>query len=59
MSRYGKAWVAVVGFIGSVMSQGLLPDSWVPWVTALVAGLTAAGVWAVPNERAGGVSSGV
>ena len=49
MSEYSKLIVALVGAIGVAVSQGLLPDEVNSWLTVVVAFLTAAGVYAVPN----------
>lgn len=48
---YRKAWVAVVGFVVHGLATGLFPDDYENWIIAAIAGLTAAGVWAVPNAK--------
>lgn len=45
-----KAQLAVVGVIISLATAGLIPPDIGIWVTTIVASLTAAGVYAVPNK---------
>lgn len=50
MTNVRKFIAALVGAALSALSLGLLPDEWAPWVTVAIAFLTAAGVYAAPNE---------
>jgi hypothetical protein len=56
VSKYNKLWVALLGglmqialALPSLLDSGAVPAQWVPWVRVLVAVLTAAGVYGVPN----------
>ena len=50
-AQYRKSGVAVVGFAATVAVQAFAPDTW-QWQLAngVLAALTTAGVWAVPNR---------
>lgn len=52
LKPYRKAIAAIVGFVLTLLSAGVLPDEWAPWVSAAVAALTALGVYGVANEPA-------
>lgn len=47
-----KLQVAVVGIILSAVTMGLFPPAIAVWITLIVNGLVAAGVFAVPNAPA-------
>lgn len=49
LRKYNKATVAVLGFLASLVSQGVLHGEAAHLVSALLAAATAVGVWAVPN----------
>lgn len=56
MSRYSKAWVALLGVAAQIavvaadaQDQDLIPSRWQPWVTVGIALATALGVRQVPN----------
>lgn len=44
-----KAAVAAAGIVGQVVAAGVIPDSYLPWTSILIAVLTAVGVYGVPN----------
>lgn len=46
-----KTWVAIAGVLVSLATAGLIPPDIGLWVNAIVAGLTAAGVYLVPNGK--------
>lgn len=48
LGRYAKFWTALVGFVVSLLSIYFNNAEWLP---ALIAFLTALGVYAVPNEE--------
>lgn len=52
LSECRKAIVAVGGFAASLIALGVLQGSVAQIVTAVIAGLTAAGVYTVPNASA-------
>lgn len=45
-----KAQIAIVGVLLSLVTAGLIPPDIGVWITTIVASLTAAGVFAVPNK---------
>lgn len=49
LAPYRKLIAALVGAVASAVSLGLLPDTIGQWLAVVVAFLTAAGVYAVPN----------
>lgn len=52
LNHYRKAIAAVVGAAATAVSLGLLGDPWDKWLAVVVAFVTAAGVYAVPNAGA-------
>jgi hypothetical protein len=58
MDRYRKAWIAVAGaglqalaLAATAAGSGLLPESWRPWASVVIALATALGVYGIPNTR--------
>lgn len=49
VDRYRKFIAAAVGFVAVLISNGVLADDVATWVNAVIAGLTALGVYATPN----------
>jgi len=49
--RARKFLVALLGFAASAVAAGIVPEPYDQWVTVAVAGLTALGVYRVPNAR--------
>lgn len=52
MDRYRKGLVAAAGMLGQLVAAGLIPEPWDKWAVVVLAALTAAGVYAVPNAPA-------
>ena len=56
MDRYRKAWIAVAGFVATLLAAldqaldvGIVPESWRPWLVVAITAATALGVERVPN----------
>jgi hypothetical protein len=47
--KYNKFWVALGAFIAQVVQLNVIPEPYIPWVTAIIAALTALGVYQIPN----------
>lgn len=56
MAKIRKFLVAVLGLAATLVAAGVLDDQTEAIVTGLLALATAAGVYAVPNERAAGAA---
>lgn len=50
LANYNKLWVALAGFIAQIIAQGLISGEAAAWTSAVVAAITAAGVFAAPNK---------
>lgn len=50
MERYRKFIVALVGFLGTCITQGLIDGSAAAWIQAGISGVTAFLVYRVANE---------
>lgn len=50
MSKYAKLIAALVGAVTLAVSQGLITGTGAKWVGVVIAALTAAGVYIVPNK---------
>lgn len=49
MARYSKFIVAVIAALGVIVSSGLLPANVAAWINVVVAAVSAALVYLVPN----------
>jgi hypothetical protein len=52
MDRYRKGIVAAAGLLGQLVAAGIIPAPYDKWAMAVLAALTALGVYAVPNAPA-------
>jgi hypothetical protein len=52
MDRYRKGLIAGAGLLGQLVAAGLIPAPYDKWAAVVLAALTAAGVYAVPNTPA-------
>jgi hypothetical protein len=51
LARYAKLWVALSGLAAQAIADGVIDGRPAWWVSSLIAAITAAGVFAVPNAE--------
>jgi hypothetical protein len=49
MGKYRKGLIAAAGLLGQLVAAGMIPAPYDKWAAVVLAALTAAGVYAVPN----------